>query len=61
MSEEEEYRQTLDGAQEAFEASPNRDGAANLLTVATKYWNDDMIGDESYSDKVRLVRDWLAQ
>lgn len=61
MAEEEAHLHTLDGAQEAFEADRTRESASRLLTVATRYWNDDMIGDESYSDQVRLVRDWLNE
>lgn len=52
---------TLDEAELDFQYAPGRVGAADLLTVATIYWNDAMIGDETFADKVRLVRDWLAR
>lgn len=52
---------TLDEAELDFRHIPDRNGAAELLTIATAYWDDAMIGDETYADKVRLVRDWLAE
>ena len=50
---------TLDAAEDDFRHAPTRENAAALLTVATRYCNDGMIGDATYADKVRLVRDWL--
>jgi hypothetical protein len=52
---------TLDEAIDDFAAAPTRCGAATLLTTVTQYWNDDMIGDESYAHQVRRVRDWLVR
>ncbi|GLI98190.1 hypothetical protein [Sphingobium sp. BS19] len=52
---------TLDEAELDFRHAPGPEGAADLLTVATVYWNDAMIGDETYAEKVRLVRDWLTR
>ncbi|AMK23252.1 MULTISPECIES: hypothetical protein [Sphingomonadaceae] len=52
---------TLDEAELDFREAPGRDSAADLLTVATGYWNDAMIGDETYAGKVGLVRNWLAK
>ncbi len=52
---------TLDEAELDFQHSSSRAAAADLLTVAARYWNDCMIGDETYTDKVRLIRDWLTE
>ncbi|WP_209044954.1 hypothetical protein [Rhizorhabdus histidinilytica] len=52
---------TLDEAELDFREAPGRDSAADLLTVATGYWNDAMIGDETYAGKVGLVRNCLAK
>src|SRR3546814_944107 len=52
---------SLDETEDRFTGAPDNASAADLLTVATKYWNDDMIGDETFSHKVTLVRDWLRQ
>lgn len=52
---------TLDDAIDTFELNPNNLNAASLLTVATTYWHDEMIGDESYEDCIRKVRDWLRK
>src|SRR3546814_9432437 len=48
---------SLDETEDRFTGAPDNASAADLLTVATKYWNDDMIGDETFSHKVTLVRD----
>lgn len=50
---------TLDDAGDRFDAEPTAQAAADLITVAMKYWNDDMIGDETFAHKMTLVRDWL--
>jgi hypothetical protein len=52
---------TLDEILDEFEAAPDRANAAALLSIATRYWRDEMIGDDTYADKVRLVGLWLAQ
>ncbi len=50
---------TLDEAQDRFEASPGPQTAADLITVSMQYWNDDIIGDETFAHKMTIVRDWL--
>lgn len=55
-----ETDKTLDQAIDEFFADPSYNSAAILLTVATRYWNDGMIGDESYADQTRAVCDWLV-
>lgn len=50
---------TLDEAEDSFNDEPGPQSAANLITVSMQYWNDDMIGDETFADKMTLVRDWL--
>lgn len=55
------HLETLDGAVEWFEASPTAQTAANLLGVATSYFENAAIGDDTYSHKVKMVRDWLQQ
>ncbi|MBB3928607.1 hypothetical protein GGR43_004352 [Sphingobium jiangsuense] len=52
---------SLDQADTEFRESPTRESAGTLLTVATRYWNDDMIGDGTYSGVVLRVRDWLFE
>src|SRR3546814_20710809 len=52
---------SLDETEDRFTGAPDNASAADLLTVATKYWNDDMIGDETFSHNVTLVCDWLRQ
>ena len=51
---------TLDVAQIAFETIPDRIRAGHLLSIATQYWRDGMIGDDTYAQKVGLVRRWLV-
>jgi hypothetical protein len=51
---------TLGHAQVEFVSAPDRFRAKRLLSVATQYWRDDMIGDDTYAHQVCLVRDWLA-
>jgi len=51
---------TLDFAEESFMNAPDNKRAARLLTIATEYWNASRIEDETFADKVRRVRDWLA-
>jgi hypothetical protein len=50
---------SLDEAEDNFTDSPSPSSAADLITVAMKYWNDDMISDETFAHKATLVRDWL--
>ena len=52
---------TLDQACDAFKANPSDETAGNLLTVALRYWHDEMIGDFSFEDEIILVRDWLKR
>lgn len=50
---------SLDEAEDIFTGNPSPSSAADLITVAMKYWNDDIIGDETFAHKATLVRDWL--
>ena len=50
---------TLDEAEDRFAGDASSETAADLITVAMQYWNDDMIGDETFAHKMTLVRDWL--
>lgn len=49
----------LDFAEEKLIALPCHENAANLLTVATEYLQAGMIGEDTYVDKVLMVRDML--
>lgn len=51
---------SLDDAQAKFEVLPDRNRASRLLSIATQYWHDGMIGDDTYVHKVGLVQHWLA-
>jgi hypothetical protein len=50
---------SLDEAEDRFAAIPSAQSASDLITVSMTYWNDDMIGDETFAHKMTLVRDWL--
>ena len=52
---------TFDEAIDDFAAAPTHCSAATLLTIATRYWNDGIVGDESYADQTQWVRDWLVR
>jgi len=54
-------KMTLTTAEDFFRTDPTKGSAADLLTVALGYWLDEMIGDDTFEDKVRLVRDWLRK
>lgn len=52
---------TLDEILGEFEAAPDRANAAALLSIATRYWRDEIIGDNTYVRTVRLVGEWLTE
>lgn len=53
---------TLDIARDRFEAAPHLpENIATLLTVAMRYWDDDMISDETFCNYVRKARDWIKE
>lgn len=39
---------SFDGTQEKFRADPTLRNASAYLTAALEYWNDDMIGDDTF-------------
>lgn len=49
---------TLDKAQDAFRGSPNLATAQSYLNTAIDYWQDEMIGDDTFGAAKQELRAW---
>lgn len=52
---------TLDTAVECFKAMPNPDIMLKYLEVATDYWTNATIADETFADHLSKIADWLRE
>ena len=52
---------TFDFAQEAFQANPNKETAQNYLNSSIEYYEDDMIGEDTFNSATNELAIWANE